>query len=143
MYYTPKFLMRGDIMKLEEFKELATETQMEYNLFCHKRKCEDCAIYKMLKDHDCVYISCTIIFAAYKLLNDFDFNLIEQINKELVAFSNERTCTYKGCELEKFKLDNPFLFCYVEEKKEREYFIECSLLFAIAYLEDCMDLFIN
>ena len=125
-------------MKLEEFKELATETQMEYNLFCHKRKCEDCAIYKMLKDHDCVYISCTIIFAAYKL-----FNLIEQINKELVAFSNERTCTYKGCELEKFKLDNPFLFCYVEEKKEREYFIECSLLFAIAYLEDCMDLFIN
>ena len=143
MYYTPKFLMWGDIMKLEEFKELATETQMEYNLFCHKRKCEDCAIYKMLKDHDCVYISCTIIFAAYKLLNDFDFNLIEQINKELVAFSNERTCTYKGCELEKFKLDNPFLFCYAEEKKEREYFIECSLLFAIAYLEDCMDLFIN
>ena len=52
-------------MDLEQFKELATETQMEYNLFCHKRKCEDCTIYKMLKDHDCVYINCTFIFVAF------------------------------------------------------------------------------
>ena len=59
---------------------------------------------------------------AEYLSDDFDFDLIEQMNKEFVAFSNERTCTYKGCELEKFKLDNPFLFCYVEEKKERECF---------------------
>ena len=130
-------------MKLEEFKELAIETQMEYNLFCHKRKCEDCTIYKMLKDHDCVYINCTFIFVAFKLLHDFEFDLIEQMNKDFVAFSNDRTCTYKGCELERFKLDNPFLFCYEKEKKERECFIECSVIFAIAYLEDCMDLFIK
>lgn len=127
-------------MKLEEFKELATETQMEYNLFCHKRKCEDCAIYKMLKDHDCVYISCTIIFAAYKLLNDFDFDLIEQINKEFVAFSNEHACTYNGCEFKRYQIENPFLFSY-ENQKEREYVIECGMLYAIAYLEDCLDLF--
>ena len=130
-------------MKLEEFKELATETQMEYNLFCHKRKCEDCTIYKMLKDHDCIYINCTFVFVAFKLLHDFEFDLIEQMNKDFVAFSNDRTCTYKGCELERFKLDNPFLFCYEKEKKERECFIECSVIFAIAYLEDCIDLFIK
>ena len=130
-------------MKLEEFKELATETQMEYNLFCHKRKCEDCTIYKMLKDHDCIYINCTFVFVAFKLLHDFEFDLIEQMNKDFVAFSNDRTCTYKGSELERFKLDTPFLFCYEKEKKERECFIECSVVFAIAYLEDCIDLFIK
>lgn len=129
-------------MNLEEFKELATETQIEYNLFCHKRKCEDCTIYKMLKDHDCIYINCTIIFTAYKLLDDFDFDLIEQMNKEFVAFSNERTCTYKGCEFKRYQIENPFLFSY-ENQKEREYVIECGMLYAIAYLEDCLDLFIK
>ena len=127
-------------MNSEEFKELATETQMEYNLFCHKRKCEDCTIFKMLKDHDCVYINCTIIFAAYKLLNDFNFDLIEKINKEFVAFSNEHTCTYDGCEFKRYQIENPFLFSY-ENQKEREYVIECGMLYAIAYLEDCLDLF--
>ena len=130
-------------MKLEEFKELTTETQMEYNLFCHKRKCEDCTIYKMLEDHNCVYINCTFVFVAFKLLHDFSFDLIEQMNKEFVAFSSKRVCTYRGCELERFKLDNTFMFCYEEEKKERECFIECSVIFAIAYLENCMDLFIK
>ena len=129
-------------MKLEEFKELAIETQMEYNLFCHKRKCEDCAIYKMLKDHDCIYISCTIIFTAYKLLDDFDFDLIEQMNKEFVAFSNEHSCTYHGCDFKRYQIENPFLFSYGGQK-EREHVIECSVLYAIAYLEDCMDLFIK
>ena len=129
-------------MKLEEFKELATETQIEYNLFCHKRKCEDCTIFKILKDHDCIYINCTLVFVAFKLLDDFDFDLIEQMNKEFVAFSNEHTCTYNGCEFKRYQIENPFLFSY-EDQEEKECVIECNMLYTIAYLNECLDIIIK
>ena len=131
-------------MKPEEFKELVTETQKEYILFCYKRKCSDghCTIYNFLKKYDCLYINCTIVFTAYKLLNDFNINLIKEINKSIVHYSNEHSCTYHGCDFKRYQLENPFLFSY-ESQKEREYVIECSMLYAVAYLNDCLNIIIK
>ena len=131
-------------MKPEEFKELAIETQKEYILFCYNRKCCDghCTIYNFLKKYDCLYINCTIVFTAYKLLNDFNINLIKEINKSIVNYSNEHNCTYHGCDFKKYQTDNTFLFSY-EIQKKREYVIECSMLYAVAYLNDCLNIIIK
>lgn len=132
-------------MTPDKFKDLAIETQKEFELFCNRRKCEECTIRKILKDNSCLYIDCETFFSVCKLLNDFNIDLLKKIDNLYTSYCNEHDCNPYKCELKKYQEENTFLFDRegLEDTEEEEYEIDCSLMYTIAYLNDCLDIIIK
>lgn len=133
-------------MTPNEFKELTIETQKEFELFCNKRECNmnKCAIFNFLKENDCINTDCEIVFTICKLFNDFNIDLLKEIEEAFDDYCYGRDCKSYDCELKKYQDENTFLFNKEKyEDTEEEYKIDCALLYTIAYLNDCLDIIIS
>ena len=131
-------------MTCDEFEELVIETQKEYCLFCNKRPCESdkCTIFKFYNNENCSDVECGAIFAAFKL-EVFDPDKIKKIYKEFCAYCMKHDCVSARCNFQSYREDRVFEFEINEKYGKEEIYIDCSLMFVIAYLNDCLDIILE
>ena len=131
-------------MTCDEFEELVIETQKEYYLFCNKRPCYSnrCTIKKFYDDNNYSDVECETVFAAYKF-GVFDPDKIKEIYKMFYTYCIDHDCDSFCCNLREYKENHTFEFELDENYGIEEFHIDCSLMFTVAYLNNCLDIILN
>ena len=131
-------------MTCDEFEDLVIETQKEYCLFCNERPCESdkCTIFKFYNNENCSDVECGAIFAAFKL-RVFDPDKIKEIYKTFCTYCMKHDCVISRCNLQNYRESHVFELEINEKHGKEEIYIDCSLMFTIAYLNDCLDIILN
>ena len=131
-------------MTRDEFEELVIETQKEYCLFCNKRPCESdkCTIEKFCSNDNCSGVECGTVFAAFKF-GVFDPDKIKEIYKKFDTYCMRHDCVSAYCNLQDYRESRVFEFEINEKYGKEEIYIDCSLMFTIAYLNDCLDIILE
>lgn len=131
-------------MTHDEFEDLVIETQKEYCLFCNKRPCESnkCTINKFCNNENCSNVECGAIFAAFKL-GIFDPDKIKEMYKTFCTYCMKHDCIISRCNLQDYRENRIFEFEINEKSGKEEIYIDCSLMFAIAYFNNCLNIILK
>ena len=131
-------------MTRNEFEELVIETQKEYNLFCDKRPCDSdkCTIHRFCDNEDCPDVECGAVFAAFKF-EVFDPDKIKEMYKTFCTYCMKHDCVISRCNIQNYRESHVFEFEINEKHGKEEIYIDCSLMVAIAYFNNCLSIILE